>query len=66
MFGRLGLHGTYWIPAHVRGDREHGEVHKDYRVATGEGAASPDALAEWAPEGRCLPRRRRLGRLEIA
>ena len=46
MFGRLGLHGTYWIPAHVRGDREHGEVHKDYRVATGEGAASPDALAE--------------------
>lgn len=46
MFGRPGLHGTYWIPAHVRGDREHGEVHKDYRVATGDVTLSPDTLAE--------------------
>jgi hypothetical protein len=44
MFGRPGQHGTYWIPAHERGDREHGEVHKDYRVATGDGAVCTDTL----------------------
>ncbi len=45
MFGRSGQHGTYWIPAHVRGDRQHGEVHKDYRVVTGEVMPLPGKLA---------------------
>jgi hypothetical protein len=46
MFGRPGQHGTYWVPAHVRGDREYGEVHKDYRVASADVSASPDAVAD--------------------
>jgi hypothetical protein len=43
LFGRPGLHGRFWVSEHERGDREHGEVVKDYTVLpprvehTGEG-----------------------------
>lgn len=33
MFGRPGEFGRYWIPAHTRGKKKHGEVVKTYEVA---------------------------------
>jgi hypothetical protein len=30
LFGKYP--GTYWIPAHTRGDEEIGKIHKDYRI----------------------------------
>lgn len=30
LFGKHS--GTFWIPAHIRGDRKHGEIIKDYKV----------------------------------
>lgn len=32
LFGRPGLHGRFWVPMHVKGKRENGEVVKDYRI----------------------------------
>jgi hypothetical protein len=32
LFGRSGLHGTFWVPAHVRGSSKEGIVVSDYRV----------------------------------
>jgi hypothetical protein len=45
LFGRAGLHGQFWIPQHVRGSKEAGEVRKGYRVheppGPGEEGAAP-------------------------
>lgn len=30
LFGKY--HGTYWIPMHVKGNRENGEIEKDYKI----------------------------------
>jgi hypothetical protein len=32
LFGRKGLHGRFWVPAHVRGSEKHGIVISDYNV----------------------------------
>lgn len=32
LFGRPGLHGLFWVPAHVRGDASAGVVVSDYRI----------------------------------
>lgn len=32
MFGNPDLHGRFWIPAHARGKKEHGEIVKTYEV----------------------------------
>jgi hypothetical protein len=37
LFGRPGLHGRFWMPAHVRGSAREGVVAKDYRVLAPKG-----------------------------
>jgi hypothetical protein len=40
LFGRPGLHGSFWMPAHVRGSLDRGVVVSDYNV-NGPGPEAP-------------------------
>jgi hypothetical protein len=39
LFGRPGLHGTFWTPAHARGSLDQGIIISDYNVKTPSGTA---------------------------